>query len=360
VGRLDGLMFFPVAAEESLAGRALRNAALKALKPVIERRLGAIAAADDTAFSFDADTASIVHECSPVARLVAGADWFDPQIELVGARHAHAPAREAAHARLARWFDSYSRSILQPLHELRTTLDSDALKGAARGAAYQLLESGAAFDRRATTQTRPAPSLSAEDRAALHAAGARLGRVAAWLPGLLKPAPARLALALRAVHSGQPTRPAPSQSSFPLNGTTWPETVLWTAGYLRLGPRAVRADLAERLIHALGLIRRGSETSAFAAPPELAAQIGCPIGEFHAVLRSLGLKPAEKDESGEVKLWRFAANRPPRPRDTSNPAPPPTGPFAALAGLVAPSAAQPRRRRRKPRAAKPAVPKAAM
>jgi ATP-dependent RNA helicase SUPV3L1/SUV3 len=130
--------------------------------------------------------------------------------------------------------------------------------------------------------------------------------------------------------------------------------MLWTAGYLRLGPRAVRADLAERLIHALSQIRRGSATSAFAAPPELAAQIGCPIGEFPAVLRSLGLKPAEKDETGAVKLWRFAANRPPRPRKDSRP-PPPSGPFAALASLVAPVPSQPRRRRRKPRVAKPAV-----
>jgi ATP-dependent RNA helicase SUPV3L1/SUV3 len=165
VGRLDGLMFSPVAAEESLAGRALRNAALKALKSVIERRLAAIVAADDTAFSFDVDTASIVHECSPVAKLVASADWFDPQIELIGARDARAPAREAARERLARWFESYSKSVLQPLHDLRTALDGDALKGAARGAAYQLFESGAAFDRRAATHAQPATSLSAEDRA---------------------------------------------------------------------------------------------------------------------------------------------------------------------------------------------------
>jgi ATP-dependent RNA helicase SUPV3L1/SUV3 len=130
--------------------------------------------------------------------------------------------------------------------------------------------------------------------------------------------------------------------------------MLWTAGYLRLGPRAVRADLAERLIHALSQIRRGSATSSFAAPPELAAQIGCPIGEFPAVLRSLGLKPAEKDETGAVKLWRFAAARRPPPRAAAPP--PTTSPFAALASLVA-TAPPPRRRRRKPRTA--TVPKAA-
>lgn len=88
--------------------------------------------------------------------------------------------------------------------------------------------------------------------------------------------------------------------------------MLHTAGYLRLGSRAVRADLAERLAGALSQIRRGSETSAFVVPPELSAQVGCPQAEFAGVLRALGLKPAEKDkETGAVKLWRFHAQRRP-------------------------------------------------
>ena len=163
----------------------------------------------------------------------------------------------------------------------------------------------------------------------LNAAGVRAGRVAAWLPGLLKPAAARLALALRAVHSGQPPRESPTQSSFPLANDQWPELMLWTAGYLRVGPRAVRADIAERLMASLSQVRRGSETSAFAVPPELAAQLGCPIAEFPAILRGLGLKPAEKDrETGAVKLWRFPTQRSsepakaPRNGHTAPPAPP--------------------------------------
>mgnify|MGYP003528782694 FL=1 len=199
----------------------------------------------------------------------------------------------------------------------------------------------------------------------LNAAGVKAGRVAAWLPGLLKPSAARLALALRAVHSGQPPRESPTQSSFPLANDQWPELMLWTAGYLRVGPRAVRADIAERLMASLSQVRRGSETSAFPVPPDLAAQLGCPIAEFPAILRGLGLKPAEKDrETGAVKLWRFPAQRSPEPAKaprnghTAPPAPPPSGPFAILAELVAP---QPIRHRKRRRHKRPAVasPKAA-
>ena len=123
---------------------------------------------------------------------------------------------------------------------------------------------------------------------------------------------------------------------------------------------------------ALSQVRRGSETSAFAVPPELAAQVGCPAADFPAILRALGLKPAEKDKAtGAVKLWRFPSQRAPdharkptRNGPTAKPAPPPTGPFAVLAELVTPTAPprQQRRRRRHRRpvaAAQTPAPKAA-
>ncbi len=369
VGRLDGLVFHAETADETLAGRALRGAALKSLRPIIERRLAAITIAPDADLTFDARQAAIVHADAPVAKLCVAADWHTPRVELIGARDAVATSRDAALERLARWFADHSRLTLAALHALRETLDGKDLRGAARGAAFQLLETGAAFDRR---HTGPAFNLTAQDRAVLNVAGVRTGRVATWLPGLLKPAAARLVLALRAIHSGSPAPEPPTQSSFPLKDTPWTDAMLLTAGYLRLGPRAVRADLAERLAGSLSQVRRASDKSAFAVPPELAAQVGCPSADFPSILRALGLKPAEKDrETGAVKLWRFPAQRSPdlTPRQQqrqqqppARPSPPPTGPFAALADLViAHQPAQPqqqRRRRRQRRPSAVATPKA--
>lgn len=371
VGRLEGLVFHPEAAGETLAGRALRGAALKSLRPIIERRLAIISQAPDSDITFDAARTAIIHDGFAVGKLVAGADWHTPRVDLIGARDAAAADRDAALERLTRWFTDHLKAQLPALHALRNTLDGKDLRGAARGAAYQLLETGAAFDRR---HASAAFTLTAEDRAALNAAGVKTGRVTTWLPGLLKPAAARLMLALRSVHNGRRAPAPPTQSSFPLKDHHWSDAMLHTAGYLRLGPRAVRADLAERLIGLLSQIRRGSETSAFAVPPDLAAQVGCPTADFPAILRALGLKPAEKDkETGAVKLWRFPANRSPEPRKHApqqpkqperpvRPAPPPTGPFAALAELVfvqqpAPRPQQ-RRRRRNRRSQQQATPKA--
>ena len=126
-----------------------------------------------------------------------------------------------------------------------------------------------------------------------------------------------------------------------------------SAAMAQLG--SVRADMAERLSWMLGQARRGSETSAFTAAPELAAQIGCPIADFPDVLRALGLKPAERHpETNAVTRWRFASQktaqrRNDRKRETATA----TGPFAALAALTTPTPAAPRRRRRRAKSSQP-------
>ena len=80
VGYLEGLVFSPDATGEALAGRALRGAALKSLRPVIEKRLAAIASAPDADLSLDTAKAQIIHGCAPVAKRTASADWREPNI----------------------------------------------------------------------------------------------------------------------------------------------------------------------------------------------------------------------------------------------------------------------------------------
>jgi len=375
VGRLEGLVFSALASDGSLSGRALRGAAVRAIRPIIEQRLTAIIHAGDDQLAFEPMQAVVTFGGAPVAKLVAGAEWHSPRLELLGARDALAPAREMALNRLTGWFGKYLKSQLPQLHSLIDRLGaSGGLRGAARGAAYQLLEAGAVLDGR---KGRSGIQLSGPDRAALSAAGVRAGRIAAWLPDLLKPAAARLTLSLRSVHSGQVAPETPTQSSFSLKEGDWSDTMLHTAGYLRLGARAIRVDLADRLAGALFRIRRASDTSAFAVPADLCAQVGCPQADFADVLRALGLRVVERDKQTQaISLWRFPSHRsgrelskgadagsasdgrssgpgvgtaPRRFQQTASPA----GPFAALADLIVlqpdPAAAVGRRRKRRPR-----------
>ncbi len=349
LGHLEGLSFVSDARGRNLEGRAVRNAAQKALRPVIERRLIAIARADDADISLRREDGRLIHDGAAVAKLSPGPDWLSPDIELIGGAEGSQPLRDRTLARLKQWFAGYSRARLEPVHLLREALSDVALAGPARGAAFQLVEAGAAVDRRHAEHP-----LSEDDRRALRGVDVRTGRTAMWQPGLLKPAAADLTLMLRAVQDGAlPPRTAPTASSFPLSGTGWSDRQLGTAGYLRLGNRAVRADLAERLAHALSEARKAAGSSAFEAPGQLAALIGCPAKEFPGVLRALGLVPAERNaDTGEALRWRYASKAA-RPRQPSGPATLPSGQFstlAALSGAMAATSPSPARQRRKRRA----------
>ncbi len=348
VGHLEGLSFVSDARGRNLEGRAVRNAATRALRPVLDRRLIAIARAPDADISLRREDACVIHDGSAVARLSPGADWLSPAVEMIGGGEGAPALRDRALTRLKEWVAAESRRWLGPVYVLREALSDIELTGPARGAAFQLVEAGAAVDRRHAEHP-----LTEDDRRALRGVDVRTGRTSIWLPGLLKPSAGGFALFLRAVHTGKARdRAAPASSSFPLQGGDWSDPDLNTAGYLRLGPRAVRADLAERLAHALSDARKTSGASAFEAPAQLSALIGCPAKEFPGVLRALGLVPAERHaETGETLRWRYAsrAGRPSRP--AAAPALP-AGAFTSLAQLAlsVEAAAPPRRQKRKRRA----------
>lgn len=365
VGRLEGLRFsqdIPTSGGgQSLEGRALRSAAVKALRPILEQRLNEIANALDENLSIDPLTGEILHGQAPVARLTASADWLTPGIELLGGASTSPGLQERAVERIRRWMGDHLRKRLRTLFMLRDELKTDVLSGIARGMAYQLTEHGAVLDRRGTLSAgRPGQSTEA-DNIALAALGVRVGAKSVFIPELLKPSSSQTALILRAVRDSVPIRPAPQTASFslrrPPNGQQpWSDALLAAAGYLRVGQRAVRADMCERLGAELSRARQKAGQSTFSPPPSLAALIGCPGEEFPDVLRGLGLKPAQKSPDGKtVELWRFASiNRTKEAQQRTAVLSRSGSPFASLAVLLDPPETSerrtPRRRVRRKRA----------
>lgn len=362
VGRLDGLTFTPAVTSQTLEGRAVRNAAFKALKTVIEDKLNAISAAEDGNFSL-VDEYRIAYQGQTIGRAVPGNHWLSPSADLIGAPDAETAVRAQAEARIRKWLLDHTKEVLKPLFDLQVTLKSGRLTGLARGVAHQLVDAGAAIDRR---KDEVASSLTRDDRAALKEIGVRTGRIAAYMPGLLKPAQADLCLKLRALGTEYAPMKPPSSASFKTE-KGWNRANLEAAGYIRLGPRAVRADMAERLSWTLGQERKKSETSTFAIPPEHAALVGSPADDFVEILKAMGLMPAQKDkETGAITLWRFASRQ--RQNEKKKQSSPKQAakeiraiedsPFAALAALATPKPeperAKPKKKRNKKKKAAPA------
>ena len=316
VGHLEGLVFKPVTEANTVEGKAVRAAAMQALKPILSKRLAEIATSHNHAFSLN-DYGQVLFNEQPVARLVKGADWLTPRAELIGAEDAAADERDRAKDRAEQWVLETTNKLLPALTSLRKQLNEAELPGVARGLAYRVLEAGSAIDLR---KDEPPVRLSPEEREALKGWGIRTGRVAAYAPETTKPAQQALIARLMSVFTDTDAMIAPTGAgSFPAE-EGWTEAALLAQGYLKFGPRAIRADLAERLAWEIDKRRKEAGKNLFELPAELASIVSCPGEAFIEVLKSYGLAPAEHDaETGAVKAWRFTAKGRPDGRPDRRP-----------------------------------------
>jgi len=304
VGRLRGLTFEPAVDARTLEGKAVRGAAMAAVRPMLSARLAEIAVAPAQAFKLT-EAAEIEFKEAPVARLTKGQQWMTPRTELIGAIEAEAAERQAALTRIEEWVRGEIGRVLPTHAKLAFAKSGEALEGLLRGLAFRILESGASIDLRTDES---APRLNPEQREALKSAGIRVGRVAAYAPDAQKPAAQKMIAILKAVEATTEYPLAPEGAgSFGLDGT-WPDAALAANGYLRFGRRAVRADLAERLGWELAKRRKEAAKAVFEIPIDLASVVSCPAEDWPAVLKGFGIAPAEKNsETGTVTLWRYVA-----------------------------------------------------
>jgi len=328
VGKLTGLTFEPASTARTLEGKAVRNAAQQAVRPILTERLKRIAGHDGLGLAFTED-GTITFLTEPVAKLTRGADWLSPRVELAGGEHADPAEREAARLRIEEWVQDQVKKRLPTHHAMKAADSAKTLDGMARGLAFRVLESGAAVDLRGDD---PAHRLKPEERAGLKLVGLRAGRVAAYAPDAQKPAGQKLIAVLRTTHDGTRCPAAPEGAgSFAIEEADgWSDAALLANGYLRFGKRAVRADLAERLGWEISKKRREAEKNAFQVPAELASIVSCPADAFADVLKGFGLTPAEKDpETGVPTLWRYAARARPAGERGAGRRPRRTGPGQA-------------------------------
>ena len=297
VGRLQGLVFVPDPRAEGLEGKALRAASDKAVAGEIEARAAALAAAADAAISLT-EHGRLMWQDAAVGRLVAGADRLSPPVEIVAGEELDATARQAVAARLETWTRAHVAKVFEPLLKLR---DAEDVTGLARGIAFRLIEALGSIRRDEASDDIQA--LAQPDRAQLRKYGVRFGAFSIFMPALLKPAPAHLALLLHAVHAARgaagelPAPPAPGLTSATAEPGV-PDFFYPALGFRVCGPRAVRLDMLERLADAIrpkiaarASLGEGYGGAGFVADADLMSLVGCSGEEFEGLLKALGFRP---------------------------------------------------------------------
>jgi ATP-dependent RNA helicase SUPV3L1/SUV3 len=290
IGRLAGLSFQPDATAAGIEGRALRAAAARTIAPLLARRAQSFIKASDDAISL-ADDGRLWWHGEAVARLAAGDHVLRPRLRLLVGDEIQGQAREAVARRLDDWLTARLEAAFAPLRQL----EAAALAGAARGIAFQLAESLGALPRAQVASQLAA--LTGKERAALKALGVRIGRTHVFLPALLKPAPTRLKVLLRAIleERAPPSPPPAGRISLPVDPEL-PASHWHAAGFAAFGRIALRVDIVERVAAAA---YEASRAGPFALAPAQAQMMGCRIEDVPAVLTGLGYR-AREGEAGIV------------------------------------------------------------
>lgn len=342
VGKLDGFRFTPDPRAQGIHGRALRAAALKGLEAEITARARRLVRASDDEIALS-DHGKLWWSGVIVGQLLGGAHALDPEVAVAADEHLRSELADSIRERLERWVAANTARRLAPLVALRAALardarTADALPAAARGIAFQLCEQMGVVVRQAAVL----PENSRSAIRALAPFGVRFGRLSIFLPRMLKPDAASLAALLWAVHARLeriPAPPSPGLTSF-ADESTLPDGFLAAAGFRRVGPRAIRVDMLERLESLLAKAATNG-TPANTVSGQLVSLLGCNHATLAEVLSVLGWRErtVAKDE-GASSVWRRdlrgAQSRRAR-HDNSRQRPKPSktdSPFAGLAGLL--------------------------
>ena len=314
IGRLDGFRFHVAADARAADKRLLLAAAEKHLAGERSARAAVLAGANDAAFALG-DDGRVRWEGHGVAQLARGRSPGRPRLAFdAGLDSLPATERQRVVERIERWLAAQLARHLPVLAALAATARDPAASPALRVVAGALEAAGgfaARLDLRDAVE-----ALGPDERRRLRRAGVTIGALDLFDPRLLRPEAARWRRAVLAL-GGEAPALAPAGSTVLPRGAAAP-------GFRALGAQAVRIDLVERIAHAAHDARAGR--APFVPDPALATSMGIEPGSLARLMAELGFRPVAGDQPGWA--WRG------RPRARPEPASPPKGAFAALAGLV--------------------------
>jgi ATP-dependent RNA helicase SUPV3L1/SUV3 len=174
VGELKGLSFKPSTSESLISDRALRQAANRAVKPLLLDRLRDVANSASKAFQIRGH--DVLWKKEPVA-VIEPSDWFAPRLKLIDAPDQPVLAERAV-KRLTDYVRQSAQSGLKSLYKMKQAADDESATAAVRAIAFRLYENGGVLQRDETLKLTP------EDKTALKALGIAGHRYAWFLPDI--------------------------------------------------------------------------------------------------------------------------------------------------------------------------------
>jgi ATP-dependent RNA helicase SUPV3L1/SUV3 len=338
IGQLDGFRFRADEVESLGGQKTVANAAKRALRNEIRRRINIIGKSAGNSFSI-ADDGTILWDDNAVAQLVPGRDILSPDIRVFDSDLFEGDERERILQELRNWLKSDIEKRLAPLLKLR---DPDPeLRGAARGLAWQMSEHlGALTTKSAGVNWR---QLTEDDRKALARHGIRFGLDNVYMPALLKPDAIEARALLWCCHHGDGPALLPPEGRVSFDLADLAKRDYWRALGFAVVPHrghafALRMDMLERIS---AIARRLGRKEPFSPSAEMASLAGVGMDEVESILRMLGFRSQKSDDGTTFTATPKALGKPKperrRKRKQGGAKPPAaasSSPFAILQGVV--------------------------
>lgn len=300
LGHIDGLRFIPSSSESTLKNRFLPAAAARIAAREITARAKLLVRSSDEAISLNADLV-LEWSGSKVACLIPGKEPLQPGFSIFPL-DLQGEIMRRLEQRLGCWLKAHINRELNPLIALINT----DVRPAYRGILFQLREAMGLLPRaHVDSQIK---RLTKSERAELRRLGIRLGALSVFLPAMLQPDKSDLASALWQLHHYRNDQrlktPAPQPSTVAQKGV--PSGFYAAAGYVKLGHRAIRADIAERL---KGAVHRQTKKSLITESEDLMAMAGCADEDFARVMQDLGYRRKPKSLGVFIRSHGTSTNK---------------------------------------------------
>lgn len=324
IGRVDGFSFSVDASANHEDRKMLLAAGEKALPRILTQRAETLAASGFEGVTLE--KGAIRWEGRRLAKLKIGERPSQP--ELVPERDLDAlpqPVRDTFLKALRDWLARHLEP-LAPLAKLEEAARDPKAGSQARALLLSLI-AGRGF---ASREKAGIVHLPKELRPFLRRLGVTFGALDIFVPALLKPAPRGL---LKAIGADRRPLEGAMRAVIDADGKL-------PSGYRPAGKKAIRVDVAEKLLRAAFDAREKSKKRRFRIDPALAVSTGLTEDDWARLLGGAGFRRHRGRKLAEGAFgppapdsWEWRPSRRKQQRQKGKPAPKPDNAFAALADL---------------------------
>ena len=291
IGKINGLKLELDLKKEALETdiKSLKKAARQTVGPELEKRIEIII---ETGLIELKDDFKIYWNNSPIAKLMTGKDYLNPNFELIVDDILEQNQKHKLIVFIDKWIKEKINTVLQSLVDLKNLKDNNS---SIKALAYRLYENNGVIKRENVAEY--VKNLEQNDRKILRELGVKFGRYHIFLFRLIKPEAVSLRTLLwKNYHQKYFNLKPPKFGLNFLDDKNLNKDFMLLCGFEKFNDLYVRIDILERLFMQIINTDR-KENKEIKMIPEMLNLLGCNKQNFKKLLKNMNYKVTEKDDN---------------------------------------------------------------